>query len=125
MRVMKFSADFSFDIDAKIRKTWPVGWPVDMVGGEIPDAAAFAARKQGAAEFTGDDSQADEAWFQEQLASQKEAAAKLEDVPENWKSLNAADSVDLAKHLGAGDDVTTKAAAQEFIAKALADKPLL
>ena len=43
------------------------------------------------------------------------------EIPAGWQDLSAAELVELARNLGAGDDVKTKAAA-EFVGKVEADR---
>lgn len=43
-------------------------------------------------------------------------------IPEGWEKLNAADSIALARKLGAGDDVKTKAVAVDFITAEIAKR---
>jgi hypothetical protein len=54
----------------------------------------------------------------EKWAAEDEGAAPPApvEIPENWESFNAADSIALARTLGADESVKTKAAAVEFIA---------
>lgn len=98
MKTVTFAADFSHDLDGRWRKTWPAGWR-----GTVADGVAAAAHAAGALEPDPDPDPG---------ASAPPAA----EVPEDWESFNADATLDLARRLGAGKDVKTKAAAVEFIA---------
>jgi hypothetical protein len=127
MKTVKFSSEFSFKLSDRVTKTWPAGWPFDMDGREVPTPVAHAARRAGACVFAGEDAEKSEAEFQQLEAERKakeEAQAAVE-IPDDWKSFNAADTVELAKKLGAGDDVATKAQAADFIAAEIAKRGAL
>ena len=122
MANVRFQDEYTHRIDENTRKTWPVGW-----SGELNDEVAFAARQSGAAEFIGEGAAQAEAAFQAAIAAPRAAAAPNGiEIPGNWESFNAADTIDLARKLGAGEDVKTKGAAADFIAAIVAKQtPLL
>ena len=122
MANVRFQDEYTHRIDENTRKTWPVGW-----SGELNDEVAFAARKAGAAEFIGEGAAEAEAAFQSALVAVAPAPAGASvEIPGNWESFNAAETIDLARKLGAGDDVKTKGAASDYIAAIVAKQsPLL
>jgi hypothetical protein len=67
MKLVKFTAEYSHQINEKVRKSWPAAWPAGMESGEVEDDVAFGARRAEAAQFAGETAEADEAWFAEQL----------------------------------------------------------
>jgi hypothetical protein len=78
MRFVKFVAEYTHQINDRVSKTWPAGWPQDLKGGEVDDDVAFGARRAGAALFASDaEKEGDEAWFVETL---KDVKAKEEAV---------------------------------------------
>lgn len=110
MSRLKFDRDFTRPLgdDSGRSRTWPAGWE-----GLVEDeAVAREAVAEGAAAYVGPP------------ASGAAAAAKAE-IPADWKDLKADDMVALAHKLGAGGEVSTKAAAEEFIGKLAGDKQLV
>ena len=69
-KAVKFTTDYSHQLDLKFRKSWPVGWT-----GELDDDIALAARKFDAIEFAGTPAEVEEAeaWFAECLKAEKKA----------------------------------------------------
>jgi hypothetical protein len=70
-KAVKFITEYSHQLDAKFRKSWPSGWT-----GELDDDIAFAARKISAIEFTGtsvEQVEEAEAWFADRLKMEKKA----------------------------------------------------
>lgn len=88
------------------------------------DAAIAAAGERRAAEEAERQRAAEEA--ERQAAEEAAAAGPPADpplaIPADWREFNAEDTKALAHRLGAGDDVTTKAKAVEFIEAELATR---
>lgn len=97
---LKFSREFSHPLDdTGRRKTWPTEWE-----GHVEDETVAAkAVKEGAAVVVG-------------TASPARKPVAATEIPAEWEQLKAADMVELARTLGAGEEIATKAAAEKFIA---------
>ncbi len=122
MKPVKFSEEFSHKISDRVTKTWPAGWPAaDNTGAEISTEAAYAARRAGKAVFVGDEAEKHEAEFLAHEAERKAKEAVIA-IPDDWKSFKAADMVDLARNLGAPEEIATKDPAFDFIAAEVAKR---
>lgn len=105
---LKFSRDFTRPIlDSQGEptgrtRTWPAGWQGVVEGSDAEDAV-----KDGAAEDVGGAGQAPGGGG----SSQPLVVA----IPADWDKMNAEDLKNLAKSLGAGDDVDTKAKAADYV----------
>lgn len=91
------------------RLIWPAGW-----AGQVTLAAAIAAFKGGAADIEPPLTAAE----LDGQVSQTEAI----EIPAQWDQYSAAELVDLANRLGAGNEVKTKAAAGEYVARIAAER---